>query len=325
VDTVLRELLESDLPSIRYGARLFLLCEDPRNPAMLALQEQIRSCEPVKCLLSKQNESRQIPGQCYSKWIGAHWILANLADLHYPPGDTRLVPLHEQQLDFFFTKDMRPARKVIIVKGQPRMCASIEANGLFSALALGIENKRTLKIFDLLLEWRWPDGGWNCDKNASASHSSFMETLIPLRAVNRYYQRTSDPRALTVIEKAAEVFLRHRLFRRVSDGQVMNPHFVQLHYPLYWHYDILGALKVMAEIGKIDDPRCSEALDLLESKRLPEGGYPAEESYYSTSSTAKSGRSLVNWGGVNRRRMNPWVALDALTVLKAAGRYSIDW
>jgi len=28
----------------------------------------------------------------------------------------------------------------------------------------------------------------------------------------------------------------------------------------------------------------------------------------------------VNWGGTSRKRMNPWVTVDALAVLRAAGR-----
>ena len=89
-----------------------------------------------------------------------------------------------------------------------------------------------------------------------------------------------DARARSAAERAAEVFLTRQLFKRRSNGQVMNHHFIRLHYPLYWHYDILFGLKVLAEAGMIGDPRCQPALDLLESKRLPDGGFPAEESYY---------------------------------------------
>ena len=323
MDTLLLKLLESDEPSIRYGARLHLLNEDPLNPAMRALQAEIRACQRVKTLLSERDDQGQIPHHPYSKWNGAHWVLAALAELHYPTGDPDLLPLRDQQYSFFFAKNLRPARKKVVVNGQPRMCASIESNGLYTALVLDIADGRAEKIFELLLDWQWPDGGWNCDKNPTASRSSFMETLISLRAVNLYYQRSGDPRAGQVVEQAAEVFLRRRLFRRLSNGQVMDPNFIRLHYPLYWHYDILGGLKVIAEIGAIGDPRCAEALDLLESKRLLDGGYPSEEIFYRLGPSAKTGKSLVNWGGASQRKMNPWVTLDALRVLKAAGRYSV--
>lgn len=324
MNPVVQKLLESDESSIQYGAPLYLLDEEPSSQGMRALQEQIRASPRVRRLLSERDENGRLPHPPYSKWVGAHWVLAALADLHYPPGDRSLIPLRDQQYGFFFHGSLEqpiPIRQRIVVKGQPRMCASIEGNGLYAPLKLGIADARIQALFDLLLDWQWPDGGWNCDRRPTAGRSSFMETLIPLRAVHLYYQQSGDPRAARVVEQAAEVFLKRRLFRRLSDGSVMDAHFVRLHYPLYWHYDILGGLKVMAEIGRLDDPRCTEALDLLESKRLPDGGFPAEERYYQTAPSTKTGRSLVDWGGTSQVRMNPWVTLDALTVLRKAGRF----
>ena len=118
-------------------------------------------------------------------------------------------------------------------------------------------------------------------------------------------------------------FLRRHLFRRVSDGRVIHPEFVALHYPLYWHYDILGALKAMAYVERIRDPRCAEALDLLEAKRRPDG-WPAEKRYYRVSRTAmKANCDWVDWGGTSARRGNAWVTVDALAVLRAAGRIEV--
>jgi hypothetical protein len=62
-------------------------------------------------------------------------------------------------------------------------------------------------------------------------------------------------------------------------------------------------------------------LDLLESKRLPDGGFPAEKTYYRVTDRRTAGRCLVDWGGTSQRRMNEWVTADALSVLKAAGRW----
>lgn len=102
---------------------------------------------------------------------------------------------------------------------------------------------------------------------------------------------------------------------------MIHPEFVALHYPLYWHYDVLAGLKVMAEIGRLDDPRCADALDLLAAKRLPDGGWPAERRYYKAPRKAvELGADQVDWRGTSKRRMNDWVTADALAVLAAAGR-----
>jgi hypothetical protein len=104
-----------------------------------------------------------------------------------------------------------------------------------------------------------------------------METRLPLLGLAAY-ARTKGPHAeaaAKAVDAAAEVFLRRKLYKRVSDGTVIRPDFVALHYPLYWHYDVLGGLKAMALIGRIRDRRCADSLDLLEEKRLPDGGWPA--------------------------------------------------
>jgi hypothetical protein len=78
-------------------------------------------------------------------------------------------------------------------------------------------------------------------------------------------------------------------------------------------------LKVMMEAGFIQDKRCTDALDLLNSKQLIDGGYPAEGKYYQVGRTGKSGDTLVNWGGTHKKKINLFVTADALGVLKAAG------
>jgi hypothetical protein len=150
-----------------------------------------------------------------------------------------------------------------------------------------------------------------------------METLLPMRALAAYASATGDALARAAAERASEVFLARHLFRRRSDGGVIREEFLQLHYPLYWHYDILGGLQGLAELGRLDDPRAREALDRLESKRLPDGGWPAERRYYKVSRTVAPGNDDVDWGGASIRRMNPWVTADALFVLRSAGRSTI--
>jgi hypothetical protein len=201
-----------------------------------------------------------------------------------------------------------------------RRCASQEGNALFYLLALGLADERTDELAARLVQWQWPDGGWNCDKNPEACNSSFMESLIPLRGLALHARVTGNQRSRVAAEQAANIFLKRHLFRRQTDRSVIHEDFVRLHYPCYWHYDILFGLKVMAEAGFIHDERCQEALDLLAAKRLPDGGFPAEKAYYRVTEKQGSGRSLVSWDGASKRHMNQFVTVDALYVLKAAGQ-----
>lgn len=91
--------------------------------------------------------------------------------------------------------------------------------------------------------------------------------------------------------------------------------------PFYWHYDILGALRVFAEVGLTQDARLDDALDLLEGKQLEGGGWSAEERYYNkVTNEVALGNDYVDWGGVAKNKMNEWITVDALSVLKSFGR-----
>lgn len=290
---------------------------------MAGLQSEIISSPRVKALLSESLPDGTLPHHPYSKWDGAHWVLSILADLEHPPGDQALIPLREQDYTFYFTSSQKPylhQRFNKLIDGRTRVCASIEANTLYALLKLGLSDERCDLFASLLMGWQWQDGGWNCDKNPTASHSSFHETLIPMRALALYAQKSGDSLARASAERAAEVFLKRRLLFRMSDNKIIDPNFAKLHYPCYWHYDYLFGLKVLAEMGLISDPRCQTALDLLESKRLPDSGFPAEAKFYHHKLDRPGSRSLVDWGGTSRVHANPWVTLDAFYVLKAAGR-----
>lgn len=333
-----QQLLASNEPSVRYKVLVGVLGADPQGAEMKALQGEIKTSPRVKQLLSRRNEDGLIEpvNHVYSKWQGAHWVLGTLADIGYPAGDETLHPAMGQVLDhwlqpFYFKK--MPAIKVPssrkwtgvpVIDGRARRCASQQGMALFTAVRLGLVDERAGQLVERLLHWQWPDGGWNCDRIPEATHSSFWETAIPLRGLAAYARLTGDSSAWQAVHKAAEVFLERRLFRRKRDGEVMDADFTRLHYPCYWHYDILHGLKIMAEAGLIGDARCKDALDLLEEKELPGGGWAAEARYYKATDDGKSGVELVSWGATGKTKMNEWVSADALTVLKAAGRLSIS-
>jgi hypothetical protein len=304
-------------PALAWKVAVNLLEKDEHSAEVRRAQAEVQEARLVRDLIATCD---RLHG-AYKKWNGPHWVLSILADLGYPEGDGTLRLLMEDTFNTWLSKE-HTTNHLRVIDGRVRRCASQEGNAVWSSLRLGFADSRTEELVNRLLRWQWPDGGWNCDKHPEADSSSFMETLIPLRALALYAKMSGDARVKTAADRAAEVFLTRQLFKRRRDGQVMDPHFVRLHYPLYWHYDILFALKVMGEAGLLADPRCKVALDLLESKRLPDGGFPSEESFARPTRPQLSGYSPVNWGGTSRKSMHPFVTADALYVLRMAGRFS---
>ncbi|HTE66165.1 MAG TPA: hypothetical protein VK736_07890, partial [Candidatus Binatia bacterium] len=199
---------------------------------MRALREEIRRSPRVQALLSRRDRlGRQGTARAvYYKWQGLQWVVASLADLGYPEGDETLYPIRDRLLEFWLgptyfqefearTKaDAYRQRGVPVIRGRHRRCASQQGNALYSLTLLGIADERADSLVERLLHWQWPDGGWNCDRDPSADTSSFMETMLPMLGLATYAHRGKHATARRAAEKAAEVFLRRKLFRRVSDG-----------------------------------------------------------------------------------------------------------
>jgi hypothetical protein len=318
-EQIIDSLLASPEPSLRWKVRTRVLGEPDNSPRIRRLRGEIKRSPRVAALLARQarDGTVPVPHDAYRKWQGAHWVVATLAELGYPAGDKLIAPLVAQACD----AQLRPGVfRDRVVAGRHRRCASTLAYPLLAAIRLGFADAedRGSRLASLLLRWQWPEGGWNCDPSPTATSPSFMETLLPMRALSAYGE-TAD-----AVTAAAEVFLSRRLFKRRSTGEVIRPDMARLHHPLYWHYDLLGGLVGLAEVGKLKDPRCGDALDLLQDKRLPDGGWPAEGRYYRTVgyNVAPSG-SYVDWGVISPRQSNPWVTADALWVLTAAGRLKV--
>jgi hypothetical protein len=320
---LVKRLLKSDEPSVRWLALTRVLGKGPRAAEVKRAQEEIRKSERVRALLREQQVGGRIPHHPYDKWCGAHWVLAALAELGYPPGDRDLEPLRDQVYEWLLSPQHE--NHIRVVAGRVRRCASQEGNALWATLTLGLADGRADELAARLVKWQWADGGWNCDKRRQAKKSSFHESHMALRALALYGRRTGDRKAKAAARKAAEVFLRRRLFRRLKNGAVMDEEFTRLHYPPYWHYDVLVGLKTLAAAGFVRDKRCREALDLVAGKGLADGGWPAEKKYYTVEGPDRraaipSGRSLVSWGPTGKTLMNEWVTADVLYVMREAGR-----
>jgi hypothetical protein len=304
-------------PALAWKVAVKILGKKEDSPEACHAQVEVKESALVKDLIGMRALSRH----AYSKWTGAHWILSILGDLGYPTCDEAIRPYMEETFNTWICKE-HDTKALRVIDGRVRRCASQEGYAIWCSLQLGFADNRTEELVSRLLKWQWPDGGWNCSKHPEADTSSFMETLIPLRALALYAKVSGDKKVRGSAERAAEVFLSRQLYKRRRDDQVMNNRFVLLHYPLYWHYDILFGLKVMAEAGFLGDVRCKSALELLESKRLPDGGFPAEETYARMTRPELSGYSPVSWGGASKKTINPFVTADALYVLRMAGRSS---
>lgn len=328
-------LLESNEPGIRYQTLRDVLREPQESSEVVNARNRIGEGPIVRTLLSGQQADGGFGVHPYQKWTGAHWRLVSLVELGIPAGHGPATKATDLVLEWLLGESHR--KNVPRINGLYRRCASQEGNALAVCSRLGLgEDPRVAQLASSLVEWQWPDGGWNCDRRPEAHHSSFNESLATLWGLVEYYNATGDKDAGHAAEKAAEFFLRHRLYKSCrSQEQARRPEtlhgqirrqvhpLTSLHYPVYWHYDILQALTILSRAGKLGDPRTKDALDLLESKRLSDdGAWKPERFYWSLRRTVNpqldvSNVEIVDWG---RQGPNEMITLNALRVLEAAGR-----
>ncbi len=302
-------LLESDEPAIRRLTRRDVLGEEGGDDDRL-------SGPKVKALFVGQEEDGGFGVHPYKKWMGAHWRLVSLVELGIPAGEPRAMAAVETVLDWL-TGDSYNA-DAIVVDGLARVHSSLEGNGLAVAARLGLAaDPRARLLAESLIEWQWPDGGWNCDERATGRRSSFHESLPAAWGLHEYAAATGDAPAAAAARRTAELFLEHRLFRTLETGEVVHPSWVALHYPPYWHYDILQALLILSRMGLAGDPRCDDAFAVLDRRRLPDGRWRPGGYWWLGVGTDGGRFDVVDWG---RSAPNEMITLNALRVMASTGR-----
>ena len=304
-------LLASDEPAIRGMTRRDLLGET--DPPDLA---RVMDGPIVSTLLAGQQPDGGFGVHPYRKWTGAHWRLVSLVELEVPHDDPQVGAALETVLDWIAdprsdgTSRRRPDGVIL-------SDASMEGNALAVACRLGrAQDPRAVRLAERLIEWQWPDGGWNCDARATGRRSSFHESHATMWGLFEYARATGDRAAGGAADRAAELLLSHRIFRRAGSGEPIHRSWLVLHYPPYWHYDVGQAMHLLTRMGRARDERAADALDVLEERRLPDGRWRAGAYWWQAPGSPRA-PEVIDWG---RGQPNAMLTLNALRILRAAGR-----
>jgi hypothetical protein len=308
-DVIAARLATEADPAVRRLARRDLL-GDPAPDEDVLLSPLVRG-------LLAGIEDRAVLERPYRKWTGAHWRLVSLVELGVPAGSGPAVRAAEAVLDHWAAPDRLAG--VLVVDGRRRMHASQEGNAVAVACRLGLAgDERVARLVEHLLAGQWPDGGWNCDRRPAVRRSSVHETLPALWGLHEYATATGDARSRQAAAAAAEVLLaRHVVFAAGAD-RPLHRSVVDLHYPPYWHYDVLQALVVLDRAGCRGDPRTDRARQVVAGKQRRDGGWCAVRPWWRR--PGSSGLvEAVDWGDVAHQM----VTLNALRVtLPALGTVS---
>jgi hypothetical protein len=135
-------------------------------------------------------------------------------------------------------------------------------------------------IVDRLLADQLDDGGWNCWTEHGSTRSSFDSTINVLEGLLAHERATGGtPQTRAARRRGEEYLLDRSLFRRRSTGAVASPGYLTFSFPPHWHHDVLRALDHFRAAGDVPDERLAEAVELVRSKRQPDGRWLLEDTH----------------------------------------------
>jgi hypothetical protein len=293
-------LLDSDSdPAIRWQAMRDLT--DAAPSAIAAERARVTREGLGAAILARQKADGSWRREGAPAWLTTLFTLQLLRSTGIDPTDlavSRALALPESTLCWDCTPgnwDLRPVTNTgnPFFQGEEEPCI----NGGVLALG-GYFAHPNEKLARRLLSEQLPDGGWNCDAPKS-QRSSFHTTICVLEGLLEYERAITESSSgasqarpqvhanvITAARRRAEEYLLDRnLFRRKSTGEIANAEFLELAFPPRYHYDILRALdyfraaSIFAGTKSKPDPRITEAIQLIESKRQPDGRWLLENSY----------------------------------------------
>ena len=165
--------------------------------------------------------------------------------------------------------------------GQPYFDGEVEPciNGMTVALGAYFDQDVDGVVARLLGD-QLDDGGWNCWAESGAVVSSAATTINVLEGLLAHERATGgSPESAEARRRGEEYLLERGLFRRKSTGEVIDPEWLMFSFPTRWYYDLLRALEYFRLVGDPPDHRLAEAVELLRSKRQPDGTWLLENTH----------------------------------------------
>ncbi len=255
-------------------------------------------------LLACQDETGRWTPRLYGqKWISTTYSLLLLRQMGLPQNHTRATEACRLFLEEGLWHD--GGINVSATQKRSETCVTGFVLRLLSWFQVG--DPRRERLIDYILKEQMDDGGWNCQRDRGAVHSSFHTTINVLEGL-RDYVEARGPRAKEAVQaetRAREFFLRHHLYRSHRTGEIVNPAFMRFSFPPRWHHDVLRTLDYFQSCGAGYDKRLDDPISLVLKKREKNGRWTLQNRH--------PGRTFFDLEPVGKP--SRWNTLRALRVL----------
>ncbi|MBI3859479.1 MAG: hypothetical protein HY296_04475 [Thaumarchaeota archaeon] len=336
-------LLEPENPPVRMFTLTDVLGKPEDSDEVKGAKDRILSYGPVQELKNAQGGMGYWPPghTCYTpKFTSTVWQLQLLGELGVPKTPwigsavERFLDQHQMDNGAFSCPSTLEERRYRAKHPKAKRDAEpcLTGNMVRTLIVFGyLGDGRIRKAIEWFPEDQQEDGGWNCDyPMQKPTHSSFMSTIEPLWAYSEIPRSSWTRRMKSSVDRGAEFLLAHRLFKshrnwspvefrdlsKVFSGNLVS----KFHFPMYYYYDALHALRVLTLLGYGDDKRMGDAIHLMHSKRTPDGRWLLDGDWSRERNDGKR-RALAPIENLNEP--SKWVTLNCYRVLAKTGELEL--
>jgi hypothetical protein len=209
--------------------------------------------DSVKYLNSKEAKQSLDRDVYWPKWDSPWWhilLLNELGLVHQVPKSTMkqlIENIHRNFLHFFPLTEEEMPLETDPYRQTLCLCMAGSLYQMLHNYGLNVDAE-----IPWLREWftkyQLPDGGFNCNEEAYAKEtpkSSMTSTLPVLEALLLAQETEVKEDELEVLNRGADYIVKHKLFRKLSNQEVMDPNFVEIRFPRFYEYDYLRGFKFL--------------------------------------------------------------------------------
>jgi hypothetical protein len=266
----------------------------------------------TRLLRHRDPSGRWTPRLYGKKWISTTYSMLLLRQLGLPQDDERARGSCLLFLDEGLWRD--GGINLSATQRRSETCITGFVAGLLAWFR--IDDPRRQQVVAYLLAEQMADGGWNCQRDRGAVHSSFHTTANVLDGLQDHLDADGESAGEVgaALARGREFLLAHRLYRSHRTGRVVDPQLCRLTFPPRWRHDILRGLDHFRSAGAPADARLADAVDVLRTKRNSDGTWPQQRPHpgavwFEMEPTGRASR----WNTLRALRVLRWWDSDRMT------------
>jgi len=296
-------LASAQWPSTRYLYWREFQARPASDPHLQEARQEMFSCGPIPIILEGQTEQGCWAGErsYYTpKYVSTHWSMGLLTELEADGNDPRL----QRGADYMLAATQQELEEILARKAHGLSC--FWGNLLRNVLHCGrVSDPRVAGIVEYLRH----DGleaGWRCSINEGLPCAWGAARALWGLAAWPAEQASSEIKE--TIEAGLAFLLAKDHLARASFPPVdrIHPLWFRLNFPLFYQADIFFVLKLIRELGRLDEVGVAPALEWLAGKRNSQGRWKAASPY------RRRTYDVLN----DQDELDRWVSFHAAIILR---------